>query len=73
MKLLCTCLSMMKNIITNCDVSWLNLELLWEIHACMRGQDGQLKLRLEDRLNLWKDYCEEVLNIENPWVCGLEM
>jgi len=27
----------------------------------MRGQDGQLKLRLKDRLNLWKDYCEELL------------
>jgi len=39
----------------------------------MRGQDGQLKLRLKDRLNLWKDYCEELLNKENPWTCGLEM
>jgi len=40
----------------------------------MRGQDGQLKLWLNDRLNLWKDYyCEELLNKENPWECGLEM
>jgi len=35
----------------------------------MRGQDGQLKLRLKDMLNMWKDYCEELLNKENPWVC----
>jgi len=24
-------------------------------------------------LNLWKDYCEELLNKQNPWACGLEM
>jgi len=24
-------------------------------------------------LNLWKDYCEELLNKENPWTCALEM
>jgi len=38
-------------------------------NPCMRGQDGhfgQLKLRLNDRLNLWKGYCEELLNIQNP-------
>jgi len=40
---------------------------------CMRGQDGQLKLRLKDRLNLWKDCCEELLNKENPWASGLKM
>jgi len=28
----------------------------------MRSQDGQLNLRLKDRLNLWK----ELLNKENP-------
>jgi len=35
-------------------------------NPCMRGQNGQLKLRLKDRLNPWKDYCEELLNKENP-------
>jgi len=42
-------------------------------NRCMRGQYGQLKLRLNERLNLWKDYCEELLNKENLWACGLEM
>jgi len=42
-------------------------------NPCMRGQDGQSKLHRKDRLNLWKDYCEELLNKENPWACGLEM
>jgi len=31
-------------------------------NPCMRGQDGQLKLQLKNRLNLWEDYCEELLH-----------
>jgi len=42
-------------------------------NPCMRDQDGQLKLRLKYRLNLWKDYCEDLLNKESPWACALEM
>jgi len=43
-------------------------------NSCVRGQDGQLKLRLKYRLNLWKDlYCEELLNTENSWTCDLEI
>jgi len=34
-------------------------------NPCMRGQDSDLKLWLKDRLNLWKDNCEELLNKEN--------
>jgi len=37
-----------------------------------RGQDDLLKLWRKDRLNLWKDYSEDLLNKENPWTCTLE-
>jgi len=44
-------------------------------NPCMRGQNGQLKLRLKDRLNLsvcGKITMKNLLNKENPWTCGLE-
>ena len=31
----------------------------------MRSQDGQLKMQLVDKLQLWKEYCEKLLNEEN--------
>ncbi|CAK8687323.1 unnamed protein product [Clavelina lepadiformis] len=34
---------------------------------CMRSQDGQLQIQLSDRLKLWKEYCEKLLNEENLW------
>ena len=34
---------------------------------CMRSQDGQLQMKLADRLRLWKEYWEKLLNEENLW------
>ncbi|CAK8687404.1 unnamed protein product [Clavelina lepadiformis] len=34
---------------------------------CMRSQDGQLQIQLADKLRLWKEYCEKLLNEENLW------
>jgi len=42
-------------------------------NPCMKGQVGQLKLRLKGRLSLLKDYCEELLIKETPWTYSLEM
>lgn len=40
--------------------------------SCMRSQDGHLKLRLEDRLKIWEEYSEDLLNKENSWENNLE-
>ena len=40
---------------------------------CMKSQDGQMKMQLADRLKLWKEYCEKLLNAENVWDGLLEV
>ena len=39
----------------------------------MRSQDGQLKMQLVDKLKLWKEYCEKLLNEKNLWDNTLEV
>ena len=41
-------------------------------NPCMRGHDGRLRLLLDDRLKMWKEYCEELLNKEYTWENTLE-
>ena len=41
-------------------------------NPCMRSQDGQLQMQLADKLRLWKEYCEKLLNEENLWDNTLE-
>ena len=34
---------------------------------CIRGKDGNIKVSLEDKMEVWKEYEEKLLNEENEW------
>ena len=38
---------------------------------CVKNKDGELKVTIKDRLDVWKGYAEELLNKENAWVNDL--
>ena len=33
----------------------------------MKNREGKLKVLLKDRLDVWKEYAEDLLNRENEW------
>ena len=39
---------------------------------CVRGSDGKLCLSEQERGNVWKDYVEGVMNVENDWDHNVE-
>ena len=34
---------------------------------CVKNREGELKVLLKDRLDVWKEYAEDLLNRENEW------
>ena len=34
---------------------------------CVKNGEGELKVLLKDRLDVWKEYTEDLLNRENKW------
>ena len=34
---------------------------------CIRGEDGNLVTSLKERLGVWKNYMDQLSNVENPW------
>ena len=39
---------------------------------CLRGGDGRLGFSEEDRVKIWKNYMEKIMNEENEWDCMVE-
>ena len=34
---------------------------------CILGNDGKLKVTLQEKIKVWKEYEEKLLNEENDW------
>jgi hypothetical protein len=39
-------------------------------NQCIKNKQGELKVRLEDRLKVWNHYMSDLLNKENEWKSG---
>ena len=40
---------------------------------CILGKDGKLKVTLQEKIKIWKEYEEKLLNEENDWNKSLEI
>ncbi len=34
---------------------------------CVKNKRGELKVQVEERVEVWREYCESLMNIENEW------
>ena len=40
---------------------------------CILGKDGKLKVTLQEKIKVWKEYEEKLLNEENDWNKNIEI
>ena len=40
---------------------------------CILGNDGKLKVTLQEKIRVWKEYEEKLLNEENDWNKSMEI
>ena len=43
------------------------------IRMCILGKDGKLKVTLQEKIKVWKEYEEKLLNEENDWNKSMEI
>ena len=34
---------------------------------CIQDENGNLKTEISERLEVWRGYCERLMNVENDW------
>ena len=34
---------------------------------CIQDENGNLKMEIDERLEVWREYCEKLMNVENDW------
>ena len=34
---------------------------------CIQDENGNLKTEIEEKLEVWREYCERLMNVENDW------
>ena len=35
--------------------------------SCLKDESGEVKVRRDDRKNIWKEHMEKLMNVENEW------
>ena len=40
---------------------------------CIQDENGNLKEETGDRLEVWRRYCESLMNVENEWIMDEEV
>ena len=47
------------------QMAWENRDIIGM--PCIQDENGNLKTEIGEILNVWRGYCERLMNIENDW------